>query len=385
MRQGFSKCPDLPLPPRARLLKYPQIRGGYSNLKRMARQSSGGRTTIRDIAARAEVSAMTVSRVLRGQGSGASEETSRRILELAHEMNYIAVRPALQNTHLSTRVVGVVFDGADGVKSFVGAHTFEGLRDEAIRRDFDLLLHAGGSCAGAPGVSEGMLRREEAAFLDRRTDGVIFISPRERRALLEALVQHGFPVVSCFSSDVPPGVATVAPDNEGAMQQAVKYLHGRGHRRIAYFAGPDWHSDARERTSSWQAAMREHGLWACAEWIESSQGETARHVSAARRLLALQPTAVACHNDYRALLLDEAARARGLQLPGELSILGMDDLPEAGERGLSTLRLDFEAAGRAAIASVIAMIEGTGPQQASRRLQASLIERRSVAHAPGRD
>jgi len=343
----------------------------------MARHSGGGRTTIRDIAARAEVSAMTVSRVLRGQGSGASDATSRRILEIARELDYIAVRPALQNKHLATRVVGVVFDGSDSVKSFVGSHTFEGLRDEALRRGFDLLLHA--ECNATHGAGGDRMRRGEAAFLDRRSDGVIFISPRERRALLEVLVRHAFPVVSCFSCDVPEGVATIAPDNEGAMQRAVNYLHERGHRRIAYFAGPDWHSDARERRQSWQAAMHEHQLECCSAWIESSEGETARHIAAARRLLALEPSAVVCHNDYRALLLDQEARARGLCLPSQLSILGMDDLPEAALTGLSTLSVDFEAAGRAAVQSVLALIDGASAQQASRRLDTPLIERSSVA------
>ncbi len=338
------------------------------------RSSKGSRTTIRDIAARAGVSAMTVSRVLRGQGTGASEVTSRRVLEVARELSYIAVRPALQNTHLATRVVGVVFDGVDSVKSFVGSHTFEGLRDEAMRRGFDLLLHAQPGAAGGSGLG-----REEAAFLDRRSDGVIFISPRERRALLEILVRHGFPVVSCFSSDVPSGVATIAPDNFGAMQRAVRYLHGRGHRRIAFFGGPDWHSDARERREAWAQAMGEAGLQACSGWVESSQGETARHIASAKKLLALKPSAVVCHNDYRALLLDEAARARGLDVPRELSIVGMDDLPEAAARGLSTLRLDFEAAGRAAVQAVLAIIEGARPAEVSRRLEAPLIERRSVA------
>lgn len=343
----------------------------------------GGRTTIRDIAVRAGVSAMTVSRVLRGQGasSSAASETARRILEIAREMNYIAVRPALQNTHISTRVIGVVFDGGDSVKSFVGSHTFEGLRDEAMRRGFDLLLHAECGATGRSGAARSVLGREEAAFLDRRSDGVIFISPRERRSVLEALVQHGFPVVSCFSCDVPAGVATIAPDNARAMQCAVKYLHGLGHRRIAFFAGPEWHSDARERRSEWQDAMREVGLEAQAGRIESSQGETARHIAAAKRLLSAKPTAVVCHNDYRALLLDEAARARGLNVPHDLSIVGMDDLPESSERGLSTLRLDFEAAGRAAVQAVIAMIEGAQAEEVSRRLHAPLIERRSVASA----
>ncbi len=329
------------------------------------------RTTIRDIAARAEVSAMTVSRVLRGAGSGASEATSRRVLEVARELNYIAVRPALQNKHLATRVVGVVFDGVDSLKSFVGSHTFEGLRDEAMRRGFDLLLHAQ--------PSGGALGREEATFLDRRTDGVIFISPRQRRALLEILVRHGFPVVSCFSSDVPSGVATIAPDNASAMRRAVKYLHARGHRRVAFFGGPVWHSDARERRDSWVQSMREIGLEACCTWIESSQGETSRHIASAKKLLALKPSSVVCHNDYRALLLEEAARARGLDVPRELSILGMDDLPEASARGLSTFRVDFEAAGRAAVQAVIEMTEGAGAEAVSRRIEAPLIERRSVA------
>ena len=327
------------------------------------------RATIRQVAERAGVSAMTVSRVLRGQGPSASPATVERVLQAARELNYIAVRPILQNQNARTQVIGVVFDGIVSLKSLVGANTFEGLRDAALQRGYDLLIHA---------PRPDVLQRQEAAFLDRRTDGVIFVSPRQRRSLLRVLVGHGFPVVSCYSNDVPRGVATITPDNALAMSQIVAHLVARGHRKIGFFSGPHWHSDARERRAAWTEAMCGHGLAACADWIEDSEGDSEHHCRAARRLLDRKPTAVVCHNDYRALTLWDAARERGLKVPRDLSISGMDDIPEAKARGLTTFATPFEQAGRACVDAVDSLVEGRLAAEVSQRLAVGFVERTSI-------
>jgi LacI family transcriptional regulator len=116
--------------------------------------------------------------------------------------------------------------------------------------------------------------------------------------------------------------------------------------------------------------------------VETSEGETANHVGAAVRLLAKKPSAVVCHNDYRALILEEAALARGLRVPQDLSIIGMDDIPEAQAHGLSTMSIDFSEVGRRGVEALLQQVAGASAAEASRRIPTALVERRSVDDGP---
>ena len=71
---------------------------------------------------------------------------------------------------------------------------------------------------------------------------------------------HGIPLVSCFNADVPEGVPVIQPDNGTAMRLAVEHLLAQGHRKIAHLAGPDSHSDARQRREAFEAAIKQSGL-----------------------------------------------------------------------------------------------------------------------------
>jgi LacI family transcriptional regulator len=330
------------------------------------------RATIRQVAGAAGVSAMTVSRILRGQTEHVAPETAEKVLRVAREFNYIAVRPALQNKRVTTHVISLVVDGIQSLKSTVGAATFDGLRDAAMHNGYDLLLHA---------ERQDVLSREEARFLDRRSDGVIFVSPRQRRKLLQTLAQHEFPTVACYSVDVPKGVATITPDNVALVKFAVEHLWSRAHRKIAFFAGPSWHSDARERQRMWTREMKHRGAGLCATWFEASEGDANSHRAAAEKLLQHRPTAVLCHNDYRALILWQVAREQGIRVPKELSIIGVDDIPAAQTQGLTTFSNPFEAIGTAAVEAMIGLLRGEDAASMSRRFPVDFVERHSVDKA----
>src|SRR5690349_18607437 len=97
------------------------------------------RTSIRDIAAKAGVSAVTVSNVLRGRESRASEETRARVLEVVRELRYVPVaQPMTQSRHAQTHIIGLVFDHVEP-EDFWGTHTFRGFRAGAMQHGYDLL------------------------------------------------------------------------------------------------------------------------------------------------------------------------------------------------------------------------------------------------------
>ncbi|MBA3846804.1 MAG: substrate-binding domain-containing protein [Planctomycetes bacterium] len=267
----------------------------------------------------------------------------------------------------------MAFDDGDPVQHHLGLETLSGLRAGAIEHGYDLLM----SLRPTP---EWLAGREEATVLDKRCDAYLFALPKRRDKLLAALGASGTPAVALYATDVPPGVAWVGPDNALAMRLAVDRLHGAGHRRIAHLAGLPLLSEARERAAAFTAAMRAHGLdeWSerivAADWNPRAPGAAA----ACDRVLDWKPTAVVCANDFLALGLIACAKDRELNVPGDLSLVGMDDVREAAERGLTTVRNPFYAIGRAAVGAAVAIIQGTPPDDACQRIALDLIERRSV-------
>lgn len=328
------------------------------------------RSSIKQVAQVAGVSTMTVSRVLRGQGGSQFEA---QVLAAVRALDYVPVRSALQNRHVKTNVIGALLDAEFVMESELGRQTFDGLRRAAFEAGYDLLLlHP---------QRHLPLERRKIPFLDRRCDGFIFVVPDENAEILELLVEHEFPAVTCYSTDVPGGVAAVVPENIVAVEQAMQLLRARGHRRIAFWSARPQHSDARERLQTYEREMRAHELKSIVFDVTFDANEdqplAARAVLDA--VLERNVSAVLCHNDERALALWDAALERGLRVPEDLSIVGIDDMPQAAARGLTTFVNPFFDIGTQATQSLLALLDGDNARNASRRVAMPMVERESVA------
>src|SRR5687768_13962103 len=129
------------------------------------------RASLRHVAERAQVSRVTASNVVRGRYEQMSEETRERVLEAMRELNYAPIaQPTMQSRHVETRIIGLVFDNIEP-EDYWGTLTFRGLRDAAQHHGYDLL-----TILRAP--ARWMPNPEELRFLDRRSDGFIFIVPK---------------------------------------------------------------------------------------------------------------------------------------------------------------------------------------------------------------
>jgi DNA-binding LacI/PurR family transcriptional regulator len=171
-------------------------------------------------------------------------------------------------------------------------------------------------------------------------------------------------------------VYSVVPDNGAAARQAVEVLYGLGHRRIAFWSACHGHSDARERRIAYEEAIQDHGLepvvFGGEDWLPEHGVEIGF-------LLAQHVTAFICHNDERALAVWDAACALGLHVPRDLSIIGIDDIKEASQRGLTTFNNPFRAIGEEAVATIRAALQGRPPEEFCKRMPMPLMERASVA------
>ena len=339
------------------------------------------RTSIRQVAQKAGVSAMTVTNVLRQRTDQVSPETRKRVLQAVDELAYIPVRSVMQNRHVSTNTIGVLF--LQDRKGAVGYPTFLGITERAQDCDHDLTI----LLRPQPDWFNGV----EIQFLDRRCDGFIFVGDAKPE-LSQTLVRHHIPLVECYSVFPPPGVARIVSDNRQAMTLAVQSLLDAGHTRIAHFGGPERNGEARERAQGFCAAMQAAGhahptvlhapswgdTWGFPDASES--GADTRPLAEA--LLKTGATAFVCANDLLALTLWKTAENLNLCVPHDLSIIGMDNIVQAAAKGLTTIAVPFEQIGTCAVNAVLALIKGESAEAASRVVPATLITRKSVGPPP---
>lgn len=309
-----------------------------------------------------------------------SEETRQRVLQAVEDLNYIPVRATLQNRHVATNCIGVLF--LQDMQGAVGYATFRGMCERARQLDHDLaILLRPQPSWGRPSA--------EAQFLDRRCDGYVFVGD-ERPELSEALVGHDIPIVECYSVAPHGGVATLVGDNASGMRQAVRHLAEMGHRRIAHMAGPEDYAEAVLRREGFRAAMKEFvgpdapelivqgKTWGDLWGFDQFDDPGLETQPMAEAVLAMKPTAVVCANDMMALALWKMAERKGLRVPEDLSITGMDDIVEASARGLTSVATPFDRIGRNAIDAVVALVNGARFDEVSRVVPVELIHRRSV-------
>lgn len=346
------------------------------------------RASIRQVAERAQVSRMTVTRVLQGRKDLVNERTYNRVLEVMHDLEYVPVRPAMQNRHIKTNVIGMVPHYRNPSRSVLDTRTFEGLCDQAARNSYDLFVMLRGE-------AEWMVNREELRFLDRRTDGFIFISPGlgEWHNALAALVRHEIPVVVCYRREVPPGVAWVDPDNEAIIDLAVDYLVQRGHTQIGYCSGPmagaddedllanlsgnRVHSDNACRTQRFLRRMAALGCAEPAKQIVRIPTNWQFKKEDIQKLFTAGITAL-ISSDVLALQVSDLLAEMGKSVPEDLSIINIGDETGAVRHQFTGVEFGYDAVGRTAIQAWLERQDGRPASECSRIVPVKLVERASV-------
>ena len=330
--------------------------------------------------------AMGLSRSLVGEALSGSPriavETRERIVEMARAMGYDsrandAARSLIARRYGNqrrTNVLGLVLGSADITKPGLGPHVFAGVLDEARQREYDLLVMAM--------LPQHATDRLASLTQDSRIDGLVLVNFFQLKPALEAFVAAGLPTVTCLSDDNPETIPSIMIDNRGAMQLAVGHLAERGHRAIVHLEGTPEHSDARQRTAGFLTAMAAAGLSTSPEpiipgtWGSHLIGESADNI------LARKATAVVCSNDGGALALWRELEGRGLRIPQDISLVGMDDIPRLDQPPLTSVPVPWVQLGRAAARSLMDLVSGAPAADLSRILPVCLMERQSVAPPP---
>lgn len=277
------------------------------------------RVTIVDVANKAGVAISSVSSALNGR-PGVSDVTRERIIRIATELGFV---PSLRAKSLSGRrafTVGLVLHRDPDVLEldpFFGGF-IGGIEDAIDPRGYALVLQISAE-------SDKVLQRYEKLAADRRVDGV-FINDLEVDDPRIALVQKlGLPAVAINPGSGFP-IPAVREDPDAGIRATLRHLVDLGHRRIAYVSGRPNMTHSVERENSWRAGLRELGL----EPGPVVPGEFTYLGGAAAASILLDsadpPTAVMCANDLSAIGLIAQAQHLGVDVPGQLSVAGFDDI-----------------------------------------------------------
>lgn len=331
--------------------------------------------TLRQIADALDVNPSTVSRALNPETRHLiGEELAARILKAAQDLNYLPNRIAAA---LRTRRSGTIGVVVPDISSPIFPPIVRGIEHVLLaRRCVPIVANAEGDKATQTFVMDQLLGRQ--------VDGVILATAGRTDPLLEHCLGQGVPVVMVNRSDDASRVSSVTSDNHKAMALAVAHLHALGHRRIGHIAGPAQFSTGREREAGFLQAIAAFGLSpsSCPVVRAPAYTETAGQ-AACEQLLSgrRRPSAIVAANDFLALGCYAALRAAGRDCPGEVSVVGHNDMLFMGaiSPALTTVRVPFYEMGARAAALMLGTLDGNTSGAAQVVLEPELIVRASTA------
>lgn len=314
--------------------------------------------TIHDVARLANTSKSTVSRYLNGQKvkRATQEALDRAIEELNFHRNANARRLVMDKTN----TIGVV---VDNISNVFYSGIISGIETVAGRRGFNCIFYSWTSNYGS--------EREFLSLLyEGQVDGLILVSFQKRTPEDLAVFRDlQYPVALVGDHGEMDGLLSVDVDNAAGVEEIVQYLHGLGHREIAYIAGPPHAGASKYRHKGFLQTMESLGLAARPEWIVESDWSNQGGYEAMRELLGRQGfTAVVASNDETAIGALRAIQERGLSVPSRLSLVGFDDISisEWVFPSLTTVRQPFQEIGALAAEGLFRRIEGEDEDAGSR-------------------
>ena len=320
-----------------------------------------------DVARLAGVSSQTVSRVVNG-APHISAQTRGRVEQAIQRLGYRPNTAARALARGRTGLVGVISTGA----SYFGPTSILRSIEDAARAE-NLFV----TSINLPTLTRELLDESVEHFLHLLVEGIVIIAGQDEAVEVARRRRASVPVV-LVEGDLSPAAWSVGVDQVAGARLATGHLLDLGHREILHLAGPlDW-SEARARRDGWRAAMVAAGL----RPLEPLLGDwsLARGYAARDAVLASGATAVFAANDQLALGLLCALHETGRSVPGDLSLVGFDDQPEAAYATppLTTIRQDFASVGRRAVDTLRRAIAGE-PGVAQSLVQPELVVRASTA------
>ena len=251
-------------------------------------------------------------------------------------------------------------------------HSFEAL---ATQHQYDLIITSTGYQTAR---MTGCVRR----MLERKVDGVAIMTSEMDLGLIKELARRGVPLVFMDVGRVGPRMSHVLIDYAHGIRQAVDHVAALGHKRVGFITGPlDLHS-ARTRRQAFLDGLRARGLRPYPKLIREGThtAEGGQHAMAALLRAGRPPTAVVCSNDWTAIGALHAIDAAGLRVPGDVSVVGFDDIPLASYTSppLTSVRMSAGDVGSTAFDALFRLMGGDRLEGDVYQVPTTLVVRKST-------
>ncbi|MGH8868686.1 MAG: LacI family DNA-binding transcriptional regulator [Actinomycetes bacterium] len=303
--------------------------------------------TIYEVAARADVSIATVSRVLRGNAS-VSPETRRRVLDAVEGLRYTPSRLGRSLAERRHAAHGIVFPSLSGPYFAEVVLGYEQVAADLGRSVLILATH------------EREAARAMVLDLASRVDGVVVLGRTVDDTAVRDIAATGCRVVLMARPPVR-GVDAISADNPSGMRELVEHLVAHGHRRFTFLGDEASSPDTHARWVALRETLRDAGVRPPSRPLRCPFDEEAGYRAASRVLgRASLPDVLVCANDEIALGALLAAEDRGLSVPGDIAVTGWDDVMAAryARPGLTTVRQPMRDLGERAARLLHERIEG---------------------------
>lgn len=330
---------------------------------------------IRDVAAAANVSAATVSRVL--NGGPVKTSTREKVLEIIESMNF---KPNAYARGLGLGRAGMFGVIVPAMVYGFYAQVVEGIARKLAETNYELALRISYHRSGAEDILARLLG-------EKRVDALIIVTPRE---FCYNNASQDFPqdIPVIFIDGRPTGqIPAISGNNVDGGYQAGKHLLELGHRHCGVILGAKHCTESADRLAGFEMALESHGFTLDPHAIRYSNYMTDGGRKASLDLLSSsqRPTALFCANDMMAHGALQAAETLGLRVPEDLSIIGYDNSPMAEwvRPTLTTIHQPMEEMGEAGVSYLLRRIEGRNlPLESQILLPVNLVKRSSTGIAP---
>lgn len=342
-------------------------------------------TSIYEVAAEANVSIATVSRVLNGKTCAqVAVATQERVREAARRLEYhpSGVARGLARGRMNTIGLVLYYEQSSVTSDPYLGPCLDGILAVHKRNHQNTILFTKSSWSEA--------LEHLPSYCNGHCDGLMLILPRTDSALVDALAVRKIPFVLVGDSRNDPGLLCADVDNVHAGRAAVQHLIGLGHRRIAAFRGNSVFSSSEQRLIGYRQALEEAGIVYDTALVQNGSyfpspelcEENVRTLLA--RPLSERPTAIFCFNDNMALGTLRTLQRYGISVPHDISVIGFDDVPNAStvSPALTTMRQPIHEIGEHAANLLLAQINGTTESEQNKLLPAEIIVRASTGVPP---
>lgn len=339
----------------------------------------GSKTTIKDVAERAGVSSATVSNVINDKGK-VSEGTRRKVLEAIEELNYRPNASAQRRLQKSSRKsIGLIIKE---LHNPYFADVIIGAQNRANEKGYSTMVS----------TSEGQRMMEKNVvdlFVEKDVDGIIINPLLDREADLSHLFDLKRRNIPFVLLERVHGLKSnlVDVDNVQAATEVTNYLLDLGHERIMHFAGPEYSMHSDERIEGFRHAFFESELVYSDDFVVRAGAHLEEGYETGidyfrNRPADERPTAVTCYNDLVAIGLLRALRELDIDVPGEVSVTGFDNVKtcDYAPVPLTTMGVPTREMGASAVDVLIRQIEGSQEHEPEVvNLQAEMTIRSSTA------